>query len=87
MREASSPESSPALPAQPPRWIGRKEDWVIQEAVKIPRLPGEKVWAPERPDDLCRRLKRVAAENYGLHLSVWTIKKWLPRRPRKKPSE
>jgi hypothetical protein len=76
--------SPPAPPAPPPPpsspWTGNAEDWVKEIGFVEHRLQrGEKVFAPGRPSDYCRRIADIAAA-HGVEIEASTVKKLYYRR-------
>jgi hypothetical protein len=76
----------------PPHWSGTGEAWLLGHGddwpgafIEYPLQQNEKVWAPKRHDDYCRRIMRKARA-VGVLMKASTIKKWYLRRPnRAKP--
>ena len=68
-------------------WRGTKESWLIGHSdwsgafAEYPLQSNEKVWAPDRPDDYCRRIARQA-ETIGLLIKASYIKTVYLKRPK-----
>ncbi len=81
--EAIIKKHVPVLP-----WKGTGKAWLLGNGewkgafVKYPPEPGEKLWAPDRPDDYCRRIVRKARDAF-LRMEASTVKRWYPSRPNK----
>jgi hypothetical protein len=79
------PSPSPSPPSLPSPWLGTVEAWLLGFGVwrgaffEYPPQSNEKIWAPLRLDDYCRRIGREARK-VGLSPKASYIKKVYPRR-------